>query len=234
MSYMSIERLGSADNRAEWLERRKGFLGASEIFTWREVDHPKWWGDKRESIIAEKFAGVEKVFDKKTMVSINHGAFSEEDIARKFEDAIQLKVETANDQFINSQWPCIAATTDGYVHADEALTDMCGPHYCQDPRVFPRLRSALLDAGGTGVLELKRSVSTAWQKYVPDYYISQVQTQLHVLDLEWGVICADTIMRDGYRQYWDLRPYFIQRDPVWAGYLDQCNKEFLCHIEGQS
>lgn len=215
------------------MERRKGFLGASEIFTWREVEHPKWWSDKRHDILAEKFDGVAKEFDYKTQISINHGAFSEEDVAMKFGDGIGFKVETANDQFINSRWPCIAATTDGYIHTDHdspsGINDI-GPSYCQDPGVFPELRRSIAGRG-TGLLELKRSVSVAWQKYVPKYYIPQVMTQLAVLEMPWAVICADTIMKDGYRQYWDMRPYLIEFNPNWNLVLDKVNAEFLLQKE---
>lgn len=224
---MAIERVSTSENREAWLESRRGYLTASSIFTWREVDHPKWWSDKRADIVAEKWGGVEKEFDAFTQVSINHGAFSEKDIALKFEDGIGFRVETCNDMFINDDFPGIAATLDGYLHTG-VMDDRgkCGPQYCQDGQVFPNLRASIEDRG-TGVLELKRSVSKGWQTKVPDYYYSQVQCQLHITDLDWGVICADTIYRDGYRQYWDLRPYLIERDPSWRGILQQAGEEFL-------
>lgn len=227
---MGIERLGTSEDRAEWLERRKLYLGASEIFTFRGVGLPRWWGDSRADVYAEKLDGVAKVFDARTQVAINHGSFSERDIGLKFQDGINLKVELSDDQFQNSEFPGIAATLDGYIHVDRpypgAINDV-GPQFCQDPDVFPALRAELCELGGSGALELKRSVSKAWTSYVPEYYISQLQCQMHVCDLPWAVICADTIFKDGYRQYWDLRAFLVMRDPAWRGILQDLGGQFL-------
>lgn len=223
---MGIKVIGdAAGDRESWLEARKGYLTASSIFTWREVDHPRWWGDKRDGIIAEKFEGVEKTFDESATVSMAHGSFSEQDIARKFEDGIGYRVETSNEMFVNSKYPGLAATVDGYLFPEDDLGEP-ETNYCQDARVFPRLRRRL---GGRpkGVLELKRSVSLGWQTDVPIYYVSQVQCQLHLAGLDWAVICADTICRQGRRTYWDLRPYLIEKDPTWHEILSQCSDEFL-------
>lgn len=229
---MTIKVIADAADRDSWLEARKGYLTASSLFTWREVDHPRWWGDKRADIISEKFEGVEKTFDQSATVSMAHGSFSEQDIARKFEHGIGYRVETSNEMFVNSKYPGLAVTVDGYLFPEDDLGEP-DTNYCQEPRVFPRLRCQL-SGRSKGVLELKRSVSLGWQTAVPIYYIPQVQAQLHVANLEYGVICADTICRQGRRTFWDLRPYVIERDPTWHEILAQCSDEFLAAKEEYS
>jgi hypothetical protein len=233
--YMSIERIGTADNREAWLEQRKSYLTASAIYGWRGPDYAdpknKWYfeDNNRAAICQEKFGGVEKEFPPQAIVSMAHGSHDEENIARKFEEGIGFKVETANDMFVNERWPHLAATVDGYVHTEGRGPQACGTNYCQDPDVFPALRSAL-EGRDTGLLELKKSISVAWARnIVPEYYISQVQTQLHITGMDWAVICAECVCphpKEKWRKFWDLRPTLIEQDPAWANVLDKCNVEF--------
>ena len=79
------------------------------------------------------------------------------------------------------------------------------------------------------LLEIKRSTSVKWQQQVPEYYIPQLQTQMHILDLPAAVIAADTIKRGAeqkWRLFWDMRAYVVLRNPAWASKLDQANEEF--------
>lgn len=240
---MSIERIADAANREEWLERRKGYLGASQVYGWRGpafADKKNAWyfdDNNREAICAEKFAGFEKEFTQYATVGMAHGRWDEENIARKFEDGIGYKVETANDMFVNDRWPHLAATVDGYVHTDHYVHDVhdVGENqYCQDPEVFPALHLRIMGRH-TGLLELKKSVSVAWARsQVPEYYVAQVQTQLHITEMPWAIICAECICshpKEKWRKFWDLRPTLIKPDPNWVAVLDQCNEEFAAAKE---
>jgi len=243
---MSIERIADAANREEWLETRKKYLTASSIYGWRGPDFADkknaWYfsDNNREAILAEKFEGVEKEFTRYATVGMAHGRWDEENIARKFEDGIGYRVETANDMFVNSRWPHLAATVDGYIHTDHYVHDIhdVGENeYCQDPEVFPAMHLRIMGRG-TGLLELKKSVSVAWSRgQVPEYYVAQVQTQLHITGVKWGVICAECIAthpKEKWRKFWDLRPTVIKQDPQWAIVLDQCNAEFAAALEENS
>jgi hypothetical protein len=240
---MSIERVGTADNREEWLEQRKGYLTASAVYGWRGKEHAlkknAWYfeDNNRQVICAEKFEGFEKVFPLKSQVSMAHGSFDEENILRKFEDGIGFKCEGDNSMFVNDRWPRIAATVDGYVHPSQYMHpvhDVGETNYCQDPEVFPALHLDLMSRE-TGILEIKKSISVAWSRgEVPEYYVAQVQTQLHVTGLDYAVICAECIYTDPkekWRKFWDLRPTLIERDPHWANVLDKCNAEFEIAID---
>lgn len=234
---MTIERVGTADEREAWLEQRKQYLTASAVYGWRgkelALKKNAWYfsDNNREAICAEKFEGFEKEFPPAAVVAMAHGSFDEENILRKFEENLGYKCEADNSMFTNSRWPHIAATVDGYVHTDFDVHDVhdCGINFCQDTEAFPALR-ARVAGRGTGILEIKKSISVAWAKgEVPEYYIAQVQTQLHVTGLKWAIICAECVCphpTEKWRKFWDLRPTLIKPDPAWAIALDQANEEF--------
>jgi len=235
---MSIERVADAADREAWLEARKQYLTASSIYGWRGKDYAlkknAWYfeDNNRAAICAEKFGGLEKEFPERAKVAMAHGSFDEVNIIRKFEDGIGYKCEASNDMFVNDRWPHLAATVDGYLHTStsvHAVNDVGETNYCQDPDVFPNLHLSIMGRD-TGLLEIKKSISVAWSRgEVPEYYLAQVQTQLHIADLEWAVICAEcvyTCPKEKWRKFWDLRPTLIERDPNWRGVLGKCNVEF--------
>jgi len=240
---MSIERIADAADREEWLETRKRYLTASAIYGWRGpafADKKNAWyfeDNNREAICAEKFQGYEKEFTRYATVGMAHGRWDEENIARKFEDGIGFKVETANDMFVNDRWPHLAATVDGYIHTDQYvhdINDVGENEYCQEEGLFEAMHLRIMGRG-TGLLEIKKSVSVAWARnQVPEYYVAQVQTQLHITDVPWAIIVAECICKhpkEKWRMFWDLRPTVIKRDPAWADVLDQCNAEFKKELD---
>ena len=243
---MAIERIGTADNREAWLEQRKRYLTASAVFGWRgpHVHDPKvtkkyewYWGDNnRESILREKLEGWEKEFPFPSEVSMAHGREDEEHIIWKVGELLGCHTENDNSMFVNSRWPCVAATIDAFIHPYRGRD---GSHpFCQSPELVRAAQSRLqtLPDGRATVLEIKKSISVGWARdEVPEYYVAQVQTQLHVLDLPFGIIAAECIFPDPaekWRKYWDLRPFVIERDPAWASVLDSCNAEFA-ELTGQ-
>jgi len=233
---MSINKVGDASSREEWLGIRKKYLGASTITGWIGPSSlPKKYGwffedNTREGIIKEKFLGVEKEFHPYNVVSMAHGAHDEENIIAKVGDMLGCPVEPDNSMFVNDEWPHIAATVDCFIGYDEHKAP--GTNYCHDVEQVSNVLQGLsrLEPGDKTVLEIKKSVSVGWARNeVAPYYWNQVQTQLHVLDLEFGVIAAECLFKhpkEKWRMFWDLRPFIIERDPRWAVTLDQCNEEF--------
>ncbi len=240
---MGIERIGTADNREEWLEQRKSYLTASSICGWRGPAHlPKKYGwyfedNNRESIIAEKFEGFEKEFTPEATVSMAHGREDEEHIIWKVGEELGAYTEPDNSMFVNDRWPHIAATVDAFIYRPAVDPKYCfGQDRAQSERAFAGLLD--LEPGMATVLEIKKSVSVGWAKgEVPPYYITQVQTQLHLLDLPFGLIAAECLYKhpvEKWRLFWDLRPTIIHRDPAWADVLDQCNEEFKEALDSHS
>jgi hypothetical protein len=227
---MGIEAIADAKKDFDhWLEARKPYLTSSDMFSWREIGIPDWWGDTRDSIIDTKFCGVDKEFDYETYVSMTHGTFDEVNIMMKFSKAVGARVESCNKLFVNDRWPHLAASIDGFVYAPEGNPE----HYLfQAPEVLDELVLGMQEViePGTAILcEVKKSTSTKWQTEVPNYYIPQLQTQMHILDLPAAVIVTETVKRGDeqkWRLFWDMRAYIVLRNPVWEKKLDQANKEF--------
>jgi hypothetical protein len=231
---MGIKKVGDASDREVWLETRKQYLTASSIYGWRGAEYADkknaWYfeDNNREAICAEKFEGYEKEFPPYSVVSMAHGSFDEMNIIRKFEAGVGFKCEPDNSMMVNDRWPCLAATVDGFLHTDDDLGEP-EVNFCQDTDEFAILRERITGRG-TGILEIKKSISVAWARgQVPEYYVAQVHTQLAILDMPWAVICAECIFTDPkekWRKYWDLRPTVIKRNPEWDRVLDKCNAEF--------
>ncbi len=227
---MGIEAIADAKKDFDhWLEARKPYLTSSDMFSWREIGIPEWWSDTRDSIIDTKFGGGDKEFDYETYVSMTHGTFDEVNIMAKFGKASGAKVEPCNKLFVNDRWPSLAASIDGFVYAPKDDPD----HYLfQAPEMLDELIDNMVQVikPDTAILcEIKKSTSVKWQIGVPDYYIPQLQTQMHILDLPAAVIVTETIKRGAdqkWRLFWDMRAYLVLRNPVWESKLDQANKEF--------
>lgn len=233
---MAVHRIGTADNHEEWLELRKQYITASAITGWLGPSSLpskySWYfeNNTREGILVEKFEGHEKEFDAYSKVSMAHGAYDEENIIAKVGKMLECPVEPDNSMFVNERWPHVAATVDAFIGYDPTTEpEEC---FCQDDEQVEKVLRGLsrLEECDMTILEIKKSVSVGWARNeVAPYYVNQVQTQLHVLDLEFGVIAAECLFKhpkEKWRLFWDLRPFIIERDPAWADTLDRVNAEF--------
>lgn len=235
---MGIEKVADAkEDREHWLETRKNYLGASSICGWRgpsalPAKYDWYFGDNnQETIVAQKFQGVEKTFPAASQVSMDNGAHDEENIIRKVEASLGYRCEPDNSMMVNSRWPHLAATADCFVHTDSEHDIGVHPdaNFCQDGSIFPALRDTIRNTG-MGLLEIKKSTSVGWARgEVPAYYVPQLKTQMAIMRIPWVIICAECIYidpRQKWRKYWDLRPTLFFRDFRWDDVLDQVNAEF--------
>ena len=226
------------EDRDDWLQKRETLLTSSDIFTFREVAHPDWWGSTRDEILAEKVRGIPKEFTDLEVTSMAHGSFDEENIARKLGHAIGAEVQTVNWLCVNERWGNLGASIDGFIGVPRQVP-VPFPHFCQDRTALDGLANEMIAHAPQKpfLLEIKKSTSVKWQHEAPHYYSdAQMQAQLHILDLPYGVIVGETIKqvwhRDSVtgrkypRKYWDLRAYFVVRQPGWACVLDEVNEEF--------
>ena len=236
MYLMSITQLADAkEDFDHWLEIRKDYLSSSEVFTWLG-NTPSWWGDTRADVLAGK-RGVEKVFPRETETSIAHGSFDEENIMKKFGYAVGCDVQPHNGFFVNDKWPAIGASIDGFgqpwdtdaFHDPSLECPEVHPEFSQDRTLFAYLRDYIDTTGDKFLLEIKKSTSVKWKREVPAYYVTQCQTQMAVLEIDYCIITAETIHRgeeQKWRNYWDMRAYVIERDPKWEKQMDKMNREF--------
>lgn len=234
---MSVLVISNADNREEWLETRKRYLTASSIYAWRGpacADKKNAWyfeNTNRDTILAEKLNDAQPEFGPYATVSMAHGSQDEVNILEKLGLALNAEVEPTNRMFVNDRWPHLAATIDGVMDTPQALAPGEElPYFCQDREGQHALHDALRELEGPFVTEAKKSVSVGWARnQPPEYYICQVQTQLAILEWDYGVLVAECLFTDPkekWRKYWDLRPFLVARDPNWDRVLDKCEKEF--------
>lgn len=218
-------------DEAAWKEARRSLLTSSEIFTWLG-DTPSWWGDTQDDVLAGKL-GVDKVFDAETETTIAHGSFDEGNIIEKFGTAAGCLVMPENGLYTNDRFPGIGASVDGFGKPDHALEPQ--PVFSQDRTLFPYLNDVINTRGTEFLLECKKSLSSKWQKEVPEYYVTQVKTQLAVMELDYGVIFAETVKKgewQKWRMFWDFRAHIIERDPAWEKILLEQGEIFLDKLEG--
>lgn len=224
---MTIRKIADAkEDKEAWLEARKDYLTSSDFYTWIG-DTPKWWSDTREDIIDIKLGKKEKEFPREVAVSVEHGSFDEENIMAKFGEEIGAPVEPCNALTVNDRWPHLAASIDGFVYRPDRPGAFL---YGQDREDMEDVRAHLTEIldDAPAILEIKKSTSKGWSKgKVSEWYLPQLQGQLHILDMPYAVIVAETVLQDGYRLYWNLTADVVERDPVFAGTMDRLNKEFI-------
>lgn len=216
---MTIKTIGdSQEDHVAWLKARSIRVTSSDFFTVRGADIPNWWSDTAESTFAAKLSGEGKEFPREAWISMQHGIADEAGIQRKLGTEVGSRVENCNQLFVNSRWPLLAASIDGFIFPPHALgTNL----YAQDPEPMARLREYLIKAGERGdkpaLCEAKKSTSSKWQTEVPRYYMDQLQGQMHILDIPHAIIVAECISyqkpkgENRKRPFWDLRAYLVKR-----------------------
>jgi len=225
---MATEIIADAkEDRQGWLDARRGYLTSSDFYTWLG-DTPKWWSDTKHDIIRSKESGAQKEFPPEVQVSVDHGSFDEEHIQRKFGIEIGAEVEPVNTLVINDRWPLLAASIDGFVGVPDL--DKAAFQFSQDKAAMHSVAAklqAVLAPGETAINEVKKSTSAGWSKgKVSEWYVPQIQGQLHILEKDHLVIIAETILRQGHRMFWNLTAHYVQRDPAFESVMDQMNEEF--------
>ena len=125
-----------------------------------------------------------------------HGRFDEQHNMKKFEWITGLKTRSTNLFMASTRWPELASTIDGVVTRPVH-------EYTPDPRVTKTLwpmqlrQTLLLEAKGrVGLIEMKQTEVWYGRKEwlnpsePPRHYQLQLQAQLHVTGLHWGILCA--------------------------------------------
>lgn len=212
-----------------WLKKRKEYLTSSDFYSWIG-DTPGWWSDTRDTVLAEKRTDTPKEFDHEVQVSVEHGSFDEENILRKFAVEVGATVEPRNTLTVNDRWPHLAASIDGLLLDIEPSRGAYKFSQDREAMVDTALHLAQLRVVHEGcplITEVKKSTSKGWSAgKVSEWYVPQVQGQLHILDLPAAVIMAETILRKGHRLFWNLTANVIIRDEEFAGVMDRLDAEF--------
>lgn len=177
-------------SRADWLEKRRLGIGAS--------DSPAIVGwDRGKRLTPAAWRGPLEIYADKIGKGIDHSSNAME-WGHRFENAIRerfadgnpgLKIENPGMTiYRNKETPFLQATLDGII----------------------------LENSAPGILEIKTS-RRDWGDEVPIYYQVQVQHQLLVTGAPWGIIAAlfwGSEYRVEYREY----PRILA-DPEWAAII---------------
>lgn len=229
MDFEVIKIADAKEDREHWLDVRQDYLTSSEFFTWREefTKETDWWPDRRKDVLFVK-AGGEKTFTDEAVTSMLHGSEDEENILRKFGKAAGCVVSPQNGLYTNSRWPALAASIDCIGYAGLGLEPV--PEFSHDRDLFPYLHEVIWDWNEPFIIEAKKSTSTKWQTKCPDYYWTQCQAQMHILDIPRNIITAECVKKgdtEKWRKYWDQRAYVIDFDHSFAVVMDQLNQEAI-------
>lgn len=226
---MPVTRIADAkEDMDAWKVARRSLFTSSEVYSLLDIDRPAWWSDDFDSVVAGKRTGEDKEFDSETETTIAHGTFDEENIQAKFGYAVGCEVMPDNGLYVNDRWPKIGASIDGIGRPSKDAEVF--PEFSHDRMMLPLLRAEIDERNSKFITEIKKSLSVKWQSSTPEYYVSQVKTQLAVLELPYAVIIAETVKKgqaQKWRQFWDMRAYIIERDPSWDTVLDGLNQVAL-------
>lgn len=219
------------DSDPEWKEERRKRVTASDMLCFLGME-PRWWSSSWEEILTHKLENTDREMDPEGRVNVRHGARSEGLNLELTSELLGFPITRHNAMYANDRWPFLGATTDGLLWPlrgagpDLDLSTQTGL-VAETYEALTRLG----DAGERCVLvesknarhpdpwgsKTKRGDAVSWFTTYPDYHFPQIQTQMHVGDFEWCLICA----RLGGR---DLAPHLVKRDLRWAERLDEANE----------
>ena len=140
---------GNADEQL-WLQKRKDLLTASDIFTWRGVDHPKWWSGSRYEILSEKVLDSDRFANAKaeTKRRIAWGRTAEGLNREVFEIVLGLPVVATHGLYQNKRWPHLGATLDAVITPSQPKPLGPDDHdYVSFPVEFIELQQEIIDSG---------------------------------------------------------------------------------------
>ena len=217
-----------------WLRERKRFLTASSAFTViaeKTGELPKWWSNTTADLIDEKFKGVDQSFPPKALQRMWWGSHDESGNMAAASEILGIPMARHQHLVKNYSWEFLAATPDGIAVGDVLLpTNYTGTSV---PKQWEMARERIADAGGgVGVVEMKNTSpfrargggASAWYDYPPDYYRVQVQFQLHILEMEWGLLV-------GKLNGNDMSVHFLRKDPAFAEVMDELDNTFRGWVE---
>ena len=126
-----------------------------------------------------------------------HGSFDEENNMRKFSKITGIRSRSCNYYMRSTIHPVLSCTIDGLCVApgdrpDRIVTAAVakGPSGGKWPK---GLVEEVRELGGVGILEMKQTQGKnrhTWTESAPRHFVAQVQTQLFVTGLKWGVVAC--------------------------------------------
>lgn len=203
------------DTDPAWLEHRHRYVTASAVAVL--FNESKW--SNRSQLLAEKSSSEPTVLT--DTPNMWHGRMDDAHNMRKFCDALGFRYRQAHTMVESTQCEGLACTLDGLV--------INNPNKFPEPLISKDFKSwgySLKEdvnlMSGIGVLEMKQTEAwwhKDWKDVPPAYYELQVQTQLYVTGLSWGVLACQI----GAAMF---KAFLIEADPDVHREIEVKVKEF--------
>jgi len=222
-----MRQLICKDTDPQWQDERRKRITASEINLFMGTA-PSFYTDTREDLLVRKLEGIEKAFNEKAMRRIQHGREREANHLRMLGLLLGMPVVPFHWLVSNDRWPHLGATLDGLLfpdlhwEPDLSLTSN-KMHTLEVIETLRGLRGPVLvelkNTDGGHRYKEKGGIHAGlrpWIDFIPDYHLEQVQTGLHLADIEHGIL-AGSLGAD------DMAVWHHERLDSWAQALDAAN-----------
>lgn len=204
----------------KWLEHRAQMICGSEMSIVLG-NQPDWMKTTYEDLLAEKRSGVPRTFTPTRRMY--WGTLCERSNMQLFAKSVGIQVRPTNALLQSTRNARVGSTLDGICRIprtrrepDIGFAELCG----NQSHVAGFFDDIAEYAGRVGVIELKQTDWLGdWKSGPPLYYLVQVQTQLYVTGLDFGLLVA----RVGAS---DMRAFVIEPDPFLFDEMDEAVTQF--------
>lgn len=197
------------NNREEWLEARKSYIGGSDAATILGMNPYK----NNVDLWKEK-TGRKQGEDISDKPYVKYGTEAEEHLRALFAlDFPQYKVDYVDDNmFLNEQFPWAHASLDGW------LTDSSG-------------RKGILEIKTTEIM--RSGQKDLWKGRIPDNYYIQLLHYFMVTEFDFAILKAQIKYDINGDVFLQTKHYHIEREEVESdiAYLINAEKEFWEYIK---
>ncbi len=217
------------DDDPSWLSYRFEHITASEMSA---IMGRCPWAD-REDIIRRK---VTRSDGFKATRNMWWGSELERFNMEMFTKISGIRTRSCNAFLRSTKNPLIAATLDGFAlnpRKDYDTLDIA----IKKPWAHD-LRAVLRNRSGLGLIEMKNTeawFAKKWYEEPPEHYVIQLQQQLYVTGLDWGILCAKLGAGDMIAYLIDADPLLheemeIDANAIWKEISDE-RKELERHFD---
>ena len=175
-----IETLPEGTDRAEWLERRRRFIGGSDS----AAMFNEGYGCTRRLVYDKRGTPIDFPRTQQEIETMQRGTELEELVAFKFQTETGLKIRKSATR-VSKEEPRAGVNIDRQI---------VGVSEKKLGELFPKSYESGVVLGPTGVLECKTANENVFKqiqiKGVPSHYVLQMQHSLAVTGYKWGIFAV--------------------------------------------
>lgn len=186
---------------------------------------PKWFKKTREELLEEKRSGVPDSFEPTRRML--WGSLCEKTNLRHFCKLTGVRARSTNLLLQSTRCQHIGSTLDGVCRIPSQVSKKFLPYCGNQAHAIEFIAEAETRLGKAGLIEMKQTDYLGQWKYgVPDFYLTQVQTQLYVSDATWCLV----VVKVGAA---DMRAYFVDADPFEHDEMEEAVKQFWSEVRDE-